>query len=75
MESEYGNFEKYNRQFNIPYGTLDCGVILDWCWEQFGGDGYDNAWDYEIYLDDGAFYAFYFVNECDYNWFVLRWSS
>ncbi len=68
-------YEKFNYQFNIPYGSeQDGGEAIDWCLEQFGGDGYDNKWDYEIYLDDWAYYAFYFVDECDYSWFIMRWS-
>lgn len=69
------DYEKFNHQFNIAYGAeVNGGEALDWCFEHLGGTGYDNMWDYEIYLDDGAYYAFYFVNECDYVWFIMRWG-
>ena len=67
MECEYGNYEKYNHQFNIPYGTLpDAAEVLemfDWCTDQFGVENF-----HLLYR------TLYFVNECDYTWFIMRWS-
>ena len=70
-------YERFKHRFDIPYTyTKDCKKnIRKWCKEQFGRDGYDLNWDWDICLDEGGHYTFYCVTEKDLNWLILRWSQ
>jgi hypothetical protein len=54
---------------NYPYQVL-CTItqdVVDWCEEQFG-----HQYDSERYRFH--YNSFFFADEADRSWFVLRWS-
>ena len=54
---------------NLNPSFLELHEIIDWCDKQYGF----NNWDWENDNQYG-FCVFYFREEADMNWFLLRWS-
>ena len=60
-------FSKYN--YNWQYtGIVPFDDIRTWCRDNFGPEG-DTAGRWQAIWE-----TIWFVNQKDYNWFMLRWS-
>jgi hypothetical protein len=44
--------------------------IVEWCYEQFG-TVYEGKWDIS---EAFGHTTVYFIDEKDYNWFILKWA-
>ena len=70
----YSENDRFKHVFVIDFDVCRAIEIGEWLTSQFGVNGHDKDWDYEVWLDNGGCYSFHFVHECAYHWFLLRWG-
>ena len=66
--------DRFKHIFIMDYDVGRSREIREWLIIQFGVGGYDKDWDFEVWIDNGGCYSYYFVHKCAYQWFLLRWA-
>jgi len=69
-------YELYNCYSHVNYHVVNSMENLyghhKWCQEQFGANGWSTDVTTSRWYYQGN--RFYFLNDTDRNWFIMRWS-